>query len=121
MTDNRKGSELRLRTKRFALEIIRLVNTLPKDLVSQAIARQLVRSGTSVGANVRAASLAKSDADMVSKFKTVEEEADETAYWLELLHESGAIESERIDLLHREAEEIRLIVSASIKTIRSRG
>ncbi|OQY32676.1 MAG: four helix bundle protein [Anaerolineaceae bacterium 4572_5.2] len=76
------------RTKQLAIRIIRVVKALPNDLVGQVIAKQLLRAGTSIGANYRAACRAKSTADMINKFKIVEEEADETLYWLELLIEA---------------------------------
>ena len=76
------------RTRTFAIEIIKLARSLPSDFVTAHIARQLVRSGTSVGANYRSSCRAKSEADFISKMSTVEEEADETGYWLELLVET---------------------------------
>lgn len=85
------------------------------------IARQLIRCASSVGANYRSACLAKSNSDMVSKLKIVEEESDESKYWLELLCESNTIDQSSIDPLHREADEIFKIMSASVKTLRKRG
>jgi four helix bundle protein len=83
--------ELKHRTRTFALEIIKLAKSLPNDFVTAHIARQLMRSGTSVGANYRSSSRAKSEADFISKMATVEEEADESGYWLELLIETDAV------------------------------
>src|SRR5690348_3834318 len=82
---------LRQRTKRFALDIIKLTEQLPRDQTCRVLGGQLLRCGTSVGANYRAVCRAKSNADFISKFGTVEEEADESAYWLELLVDSGKL------------------------------
>ena len=81
--------ELKTRTKAFAVRVIKLVDKLPDSRASNAIARQMVRSGMSVGANYRAACRAKSRADFIAKLGIVEEECDETVYWMELLVESG--------------------------------
>ncbi len=86
--------EMKQRTKKFALRVIRLVESLPKGRTASVIGGQLLRAGTSVGANYRAACRAKSTADFISKMGTVEEEADESIYWIELLVESGIV---RID------------------------
>jgi four helix bundle protein len=112
--------QLKQRTKRFALDVIQLYRFLPHDPVAAILGKQLVRCATSVGANYRAACLAKSNPDMVSKLKTVEEEADEAAFWLELLEEGHVAEMTEIGRLCNEATEIRKIVSASIKTLRER-
>ena len=115
----RRGDELKERTKRFALRVIRMVEALPKGKTSEVIGRQLLRSGTSVGANYRASCRAKSSADFISKMGTVEEEADESLFWMELLVESGLINEGLLKDLMREAEEILAIVIASIKTVRT--
>jgi len=84
------GNEnLKLRTKQFALRIIKLVDSLPHDPTSSVLSRQLLRAGTSVGANYRAAARSKSTADFISKMGTVEEEADESGFGMELLVDSG--------------------------------
>lgn len=108
--------EMRRRTKKFAIDAIKLGREQPNDTATTVITRQLVRAATSVGANYRAACLAKSRADMANKLKIVEEESDESAYWLELLSEVGGAGD--IESLAKEANELRLIVSASIKTLR---
>jgi four helix bundle protein len=108
--------DMKLRTKRFALETIRLVVTLPKTLEGRAIGSQLVRSGSSVGANYRAACRGKSKADFISKLGIVEEEADESCYWLEILIEGNVLPEERVASLLREANEITAIIVASRKT-----
>jgi four helix bundle protein len=108
--------ELKLRTKRFALAIIRLVGSLPRTEAARVIGGQVLRSGTSVGANYRAACRARSRAEFTSKLGVTEEEADETLYWLELLGEPGLIKGERIRQLMAEANELVAIFTASRKT-----
>jgi four helix bundle protein len=115
------NENLKRRTKRFALEIIKLTENLPKDQTSRVLGAQLLRSGTSVGANYRAVCRAKSTADFISKFGTVEEEADESGYWLELLVDAGKLSSEPAAALMEEANELTAIAVASIKTARSGG
>ena len=104
----------------MALEIIRLVESLPRNRTADVIGRQLLRSGTSIGANYRAACRGKSKADVIFKLAIVEEEADETVYWLELLIESKIVEPSRVNLLLKETNEIVAMVVASIKTLRGR-
>ncbi len=113
--------EMKRRTKQFALRVIRLTEALPKGRAPEVIGRQLLRSGTSVGANYRAACRAKSTADFISKMGTVEEEADESLFWIELLIEAGIVESERLDSLMKEADELLAITVASINTARRRN
>jgi len=111
--------EFKKRTKAFAVRIINLVDRLPNSRATNAIANQLVRSGVSVGANYRAACRAKSHADFISKLGTVEEESDETLYWMELLVESGKMKAAALSGLMREAGEILAMTVASINTARS--
>ena len=113
--------ELKQRTRQFALRIIRLVESLPKGRTAEVIARQLLRSGTSVGANYRAACRAKFTRDFISKMGIVEEEADESLYWMEQLSEADIVESEKLALLMKEADELLAIVVASIKTARKKS
>jgi four helix bundle protein len=110
--------ELKHRTKTFAIEVIKLTRSLPRDIATDHMSRQLVKSGTSVGANYRSSCRAKSGADFISKMTTVEEEADETLYWLELLVESLTVPKKRVATMMDEAEQILRIVVASIKTAR---
>ena len=110
--------EFKDRTKKLALRIIKLVEALPKEQTAVVIGRQLLRSGTSVGANYRAACRGKSQADVMCKLAIVEEEADETLYWMELLIESGIIPETKLSLLIRETNEIIAMIVASMKTIR---
>ncbi len=112
--------EFKDRTKRMGLAVIRLVNGLPNTRTADVIGRQLLRSATSVGANYRAACRGKSTPDIIAKLGVVEEESDETLYWLELLIESGAVPAANVDGLLQEANEILAMTVASIKTLRSR-
>jgi four helix bundle protein len=113
-------AELKRRTKAFGLRIIKLIAELPRGIVPDTIGRQLLRSGTSVGANYRAACRARSTADFISKMGIVEEEADESVYWLEMLIEACIIKAKSLDPLLREADELVAIAVASIKTARLR-
>ena len=112
-------NELKERTKQFALRVIRLSDTLPRQMAADVIGRQLIRSATSVAANYRAACRGKSRADFISKMGTVEEEADESALWLELLIDSQLVPAERLGALRQEADEMTAIVVSSIRTARS--
>ena len=112
--------ELKARTKQFALRVMKLVDALPKTTVGRAIGDQLIRSGTSVGANYRSACRARSKAEFISKIGIVAEEADESAFWLELIMESGLMTEKSILLLHTEAEELTSIFVASRKTAQSK-
>ncbi len=113
-----RQNDLLDRTKGFALEIIRFCERLPRDETSRILARQLLRSGTSVGANYRAVHRAKSRADFISKMGTVLEEADESSYWIELLSDSGKVPSTESAPLHREASELVAIAVSSPNTAR---
>jgi four helix bundle protein len=110
--------DLKERTKRFALRILKLVDALPKTTAGRALASQIVRSGTSVAANYRAACRAKSPADFIAKMGIVEEEADETLFWLELLEESDLVSAANLISIKKEADELIAITVASIKTAR---
>ncbi|HEY5901037.1 MAG TPA: four helix bundle protein [Anaerolineales bacterium] len=112
--------EFKARTKKFALDTIQVIQKLPRSRTTDIIAGQLLRSATSVGANYRAACRAKSPADMINKLKLVEEESDESIYWLELLRESGLLPVEISEALEKEGCEILAMTVASIKTLRSR-
>lgn len=109
------------RTKRFALSAVKLISSLPRNPAADIIGRQLLRSATSVGANYRAACRAKSGADMITKLKIVEEESDESVYWLELLGESGILSEGSVESLRKEGNEILAMTAASIKTLRARS
>ena len=110
-------TELKARTKTFALRIIKLTRAIPKsDDAGRIITKQIVRSGTSVAANYRASCRARSQAEFIAKIGTVEEEADETALWLELLVESGIMSERKLSALLTEADELTAIMSSSRKT-----
>ena len=109
---------MKKRTKAFALDIIRLAEALPRNKVSDVIGKQLLRSGTSVGANYRSACRAKSSADFINKMTIVEEEADESIFWMELLMESGSVSEQLVVSLKNEANELLAITMASINTAR---
>jgi four helix bundle protein len=113
--------ELKKRTKKFALEIIKLVNELPNTKAGYTIGGQLIRSGTSVGANYRSACKARSDADFISKITVVEEECDESLYWLEIILESGMLGRDRLESLLKEADELTAIFTASGRTARNKN
>jgi four helix bundle protein len=108
------------RTRKLALAIIRLVESLPRSRSSDVLARQLLRCGTSVGANYRAACRGKSASDVIAKLAIVEEEADEAIYWMELLVDSGTLPPDRVKAICDEANEITSMTVASIKTLRKR-
>jgi four helix bundle protein len=112
--------EFKKRTKAFGLRVIRLYESLPEKGAAQVLGRQLLRSGTSVGANYRAACRAKSRADFISKMGNVEEECDESVYWMEMLIESGVVRQSRLSVLVKEGEELLALVVSSINTARSR-
>ena len=114
----RNEPDLKKRTKAFALRILKLVNALPKTTAGRALASQIVRSGTSVAANYRAACRARSTADFAAKMGIVEEEADETLFWLELLEESELVPAAKLAAIKQEANELIAITIASIKTAR---
>jgi four helix bundle protein len=109
------------RTKQLALRIIKVVDALPKNRTADVIGRQLIRSGTSIGANYRAACRGKSTADVIAKLRIVEEEADESAYWMELLIESGLVPEARLSELLQETNEIIAMTVASIRTLQKRN
>ena len=113
-------TEFKERTKRLGLRVIDLVESLPKAKTAEVIGRQLLRSATSIGANYRAACRGKSTADVLAKLAIVEEEADETTYWLELLVESRTVNENQVAELLKETNEITAMVVASIKTLRGR-
>lgn len=108
------------RTKKLAVAVIKKMDQLPNSRAADVVARQLIRSGTSIGANYRAACRAKSTPDMINKMKLVEEETDETAYWLEILVEADILPQEQVKDIYKETNEILAMTVASIKTLRNR-
>ncbi len=111
---------LKTRTKKFALEVIRLVQSLPRNQAADVIGRQLMRSGTSVAANYRAACRARSRADFLNKMGVVEEEADEVQFSIELLIESSLVKNEKVSNLIKESNELVAITVSSIRTARKK-
>jgi four helix bundle protein len=109
------------RTKKLALRVIRVVEALPKSRSADVIGKQLLRSASSVGANYRAACRGKSTPDVIAKLGIVEEEADESIYWMELLIEGGFLPEAKLKDLLTETNEIVAMTVASIKTLRSRS
>ena len=108
------SAEFQDKTKRLGLHVIRFVEILPQNYTSRVIVNQILRCALSVGANYRAVCRAKSDKDFINKMKIVEEECDETIYWLEIIEESGLAKIEVVTPLKREAKEILAMIVASI-------
>jgi four helix bundle protein len=111
--------EMKLRTKTYANRIVKLCAALPGNWIAQTLGKQLLRCGTSVGANYRAVCRAKSHSDFINKLRIVEEECDESLFWMELLIENKFVKSSRLSALVKEANEILAIVVSSAKTARS--
>ncbi len=111
---------LRERTKQFAMRVVRLYTSLPESTLAQTLGKQVLRSGTSVAANFREASRARSSAEFISKLGIVEQELDETALWLELLEESGVFPKEKLVSLRGEADELIRIVVVSLRRSKSK-
>lgn len=114
------NSELKTRTKNFALRIIKLADALPKTQAGYVIGKQIIRSGTSVAANYRAAIRSRSNAEFISKINIVIEEADETLFWLELIMDADLINKTKLLKLHQEADEIVSIFCATQKTMKNK-
>lgn len=116
-----KPDDLKGRSRAFGIRIIRLVETLPRTKTADVIGRQVLRSATSVGANYRAACRARSQAEFVARIGVVEEEADESAYWLEVLRDAGVTANKELSDLLKEANELTAIFTASGRTARRRS
>jgi four helix bundle protein len=114
------SEELKDRTMRFAVRVMRLAEALPKSVRGRVVAQQLCRSGTSVAANYRSALRSKSGADFANKISIVLEEADESLFWIELIAEAGLLPEERLRALASEAEELVRIFAATRRTARNR-
>ncbi|MCK6466654.1 MAG: four helix bundle protein [Candidatus Brocadia sinica] len=112
-------NDMKKRTKEFAKSIIKLCRIFPNNMEGRLIGNQIFRSGTSAAANYRAACRARSTADFISKLSIVEEEADETLFWLELLNEMEIVDKALLNSLMEENDEIIAIVVSSIKTARN--
>jgi len=113
--------QLKNRTKEYAKNVIRLCRKLPNNREGRLIGNQMFRSGTSIAANYRAACRGRSKAEFISKLAIVEEEADETLFWLELIKEMSISKDPVIDLLMKEGNEIVAIIVSSIKTVKRRN
>ena len=111
-----RTADLKARTKQFALRVMKMVDALPRTIQGRAIPKQIIRSATSVAANYRAACRARSRAEFIAKTGVVEEEADESCFWLELIIDSGLLTDERIRPLLSEAGELVAIMAASRKS-----
>jgi four helix bundle protein len=114
------SDDLKKRLKEFALRIIKLTESLPNNITGKTLGNQIIRSGTSPGANYRSACLGKSDKDFLNKLKMVEEELDETFYWLELIVDSGLIRPGLLDDLMKENQELLKIIVSSIVTMKKK-
>jgi len=114
--------EMKARTKTYANHVVRVCAALPGNWIAQTLGKQLLRSGTSVGANYRAVCRAKSNADFINKLRVVEEECDESLFWMEILVDNKLVRASRLADLMKEGDEILAIVVSSAKTARtSRG
>ena len=113
-------SDLRLRTRGFALRIVRLYASLPKTTEAQVLGKQLLRSGTSVGAHYHEATRSRSNAEFISKLEAGLQELEETVYWLNLLIDSEIVRKEKLSELCKEADELAAIFVASVKTVKNR-
>lgn len=114
------ANEMMKRTKQFAIDCGQLILLLPKNVINQAYSAQLIRSSSSAGANYRATRRAKSKADFINKFKIVEEEIDESLFFLELLVEFNKDKRSKIASLYKEGQELLKIVVASLKTLKQK-
>jgi four helix bundle protein len=112
--------DLRERTRAFALRIMRLCDSLPAGRSANVIANQILRSGTSVGAQYREAVRSRSNAEMISKFESILQELDETAYWLELLIDGKLMTATMVEPLHDEANELMAIFVSAVKKLKHR-
>jgi four helix bundle protein len=117
---NQEPGDLKSRTKQFALRIVRLYSALPSSVVAQVLGKQVLRSGTSVGAHFREATRSRSDAEFISKVEGALQELEETAYWLELLGEGDVISSGRLGDLMDEANQLTAILVACVRNAKSR-
>ena len=112
--------DLRKRTKEFALRIVKLYAALPKNAAAQVLGKQILRSGTSVGAQYREACRAKSNADFISKLEGALQELDESLYWLELIGESGVISKARLEPLEQETQELIAMFVSMVKGVKQK-
>ncbi len=118
--DDGKNRDLKVRTRKFALRIIRLYKALPNSLEAQIIGKQILRSGTSVGAQYREGTRARSTAEFISKIESASQELEETMYWFELLLESEIFKPEKLEDLQTEANELMAIFVSSVKKVKEK-
>jgi four helix bundle protein len=118
--EQKKPEDLKTRTKAFALRVVRLYVALPKGAEAQVLGRQVLKSGTSVGAHYRESLRARSDAEVISKIEGGLQELEETQYWLELLSEAGIVPTDRLTPLLQEADELTAILVTCAKRIKER-
>jgi len=111
---------LRERTTEFALRVIAMVEALPRTTTARVLGPQVLRSGTSVGAQYREACRSRSNAEIISKLESTLQELDETDYWFELIERRGLVSAERISLLRQECDELIRMLVAAVKTLKSR-
>jgi four helix bundle protein len=120
MSTNEAPQDLRSRTTEFALRIIRLYGNLPKSTEAQVLGKQVLRSGTSIGAHYREGHRAKSDPDIVNKFESALQELDETEYWLDLLVRAGIVPAAKVAPLIKETNELIAIFTTIVTKIKKR-
>ena len=120
MNNHDAPQDLRSRTSEFALRVIRLYVSLPKSTEAQVIGKQVLRSGTSIGAHYREGHRAKSDADLIHKFETALQELDETDYWLDLLVKAGIVPAQKVETLIKETNELLAIFTTIVTKIKKR-
>jgi four helix bundle protein len=118
---NAARQDLRKRTKAYALRIVKLYAALPKGAVAQILGKQILRSGTSVGAQYREACRAKSNADFINKIEGALQELDETQYWLELIAETNLVKAERLSALQEETEELIAMFVTMVKGVKEKA
>jgi four helix bundle protein len=114
------SNQLKNRTKKYSITILDLVEKLPNTISGRAVSNQIVRSGTSVGANYRAVCRARSDREFIAKMSIVIEESDETLFWLEIILEKEWVNKSQIDIIWKEGNELTAIFVSSMKTIKDR-
>jgi four helix bundle protein len=114
------SNELKNRTKKYSIAILDLVEMLPNTISGRAVSNQIVRSGTSVGANYRAVCRARSDREFIAKMSIVIEESDETLFWLEIILQKEWVKKSQVDEIWKEGNELTAIFVSSMKTIKDR-
>jgi len=121
MNKEKEMVDLKTRTREFVLRVIRLYSAMPKSTVAQVIGKQLLRSGTSVGAQYREASRSRSNAEFISKLESSLQELDESMYWMELIVEADIFPAKRIDELINEANELIAVLTTCVKNTKKKG